>query len=65
MSTVSDVTFNPYWKIPASIVERDIVPHYLKDQSYLAQMQIRVFDGVDGPEIDPSTIDWANTPPER
>jgi murein L,D-transpeptidase YcbB/YkuD len=64
-STVSDVTFNPYWKIPASIVERDIVPHYLKDRSYLAQMQIRVFDGVDGPEIDPSTIDWANTPPER
>lgn len=65
MSTVSDVTFNPYWKIPASIVERDIVPHYLKDRSYLAQMQIRVFDGVDGPEIDPSAIDWENTPPER
>ena len=64
-STVSDVTFNPYWKIPASIVERDIVPHYLKDKSYLQQMQIRVFDGVDGPEIDPSTIDWASTPPER
>jgi murein L,D-transpeptidase YcbB/YkuD len=65
MSTVSDVTFNPYWKIPASIVERDIVPHYLKDRSYLAQMRIRVFDGVDGPEIDPSAIDWANTPPDR
>ncbi|MGE0239326.1 MAG: L,D-transpeptidase family protein [Parvibaculaceae bacterium] len=64
-STVSDVTFNPYWKIPASIVERDIVPHYLKDRSYLAQMQIRVFDGVDGPEIDPATVDWATTPPER
>jgi murein L,D-transpeptidase YcbB/YkuD len=64
-STVSDVTFNPYWKIPASIVERDIVPHYLKDASYLEQMQIRVFDGVDGPEIDPATIDWASTSPER
>src|SRR4029079_15300892 len=63
--TVRDVTFNPYWKIPASIVERDIVPKYLKDRSYLQQMQIRVFDGVDGPEIDPATIDWANTPPER
>lgn len=64
-STVSDVTFNPYWKIPASIVERDIVPRYLKDRGYLAKMQIRVFDGVDGPEIDPATIDWATTPPER
>jgi len=64
-STVSDVTFNPYWKIPASIVERDIVPNYLKDRSYLSRMQIRVFDGVGGPEIDPSTVDWPNTPPER
>ena len=64
-STVSDVTFNPYWKIPASIVERDIVPHYLKDRSYLTRMQIRVFDGVGGPELDPATIDWPNTPPER
>ncbi len=65
VSTVSDVTFNPYWKIPASIVERDIVPHYLKDRSYLSKMQIRVFDGVGGPEIDPSTVDWPSTPPER
>lgn len=65
MSTVSDVTFNPYWKIPASIVARDIIPKYLKDRSYLQQMQIRVFDGVGGPEIDPATVDWANTPPER
>jgi murein L,D-transpeptidase YcbB/YkuD len=65
VSTVSDVTFNPYWKIPASIVERDIVPHYLKDRSYLSRMQIRVFDGVGGPEIDPSTVDWPSTPPER
>ena len=65
VSTVSDVTFNPYWKIPASIVERDIVPHYLKDRSYLSRMQIKVFDGVGGPEIDPSTVDWPSTPPER
>ncbi len=64
-STVSDVTFNPYWKIPASIVERDIVPHYLKDRSYLSRMQIRVFDGVGGPEIDPATVDWPSTSPER
>ena len=27
--------------------------------------QIRIFDGVDGPEIDPSLIDWPTTPPER
>ncbi|MGH6907576.1 MAG: L,D-transpeptidase family protein, partial [Aestuariivirga sp.] len=65
VSKVSDIVFNPYWKVPASIVERDIVPKYLEDPTYLEQMQIRVFDGVDGPEIDPATIDWLNTPADR
>jgi murein L,D-transpeptidase YcbB/YkuD len=65
MSKVSDVTFNPYWIAPASIVARDIVPSFLKDPGYLARMDIRVFDGLDGPEIDPLTVDWSSTPPER
>ncbi|MBM3520781.1 MAG: hypothetical protein FJX63_08435 [Alphaproteobacteria bacterium] len=64
-STVSDVTFSPYWKAPASIVERDIIPRYLEDPNYLDQMGIRVFDGVDGPEIDPAMVDWSVTPPDR
>ncbi len=65
VSTVSDVTFSPYWKAPASIVERDIIPRYLEDPNYLEQMGIRVFDGTDGPEIDPATVDWSVTPPDR
>ena len=65
MSKVSDIVFNPYWKAPASIVERDIIPHFLEDPDYLRKMNIRVFDGVDGPEIDPALIDWTATPPDR
>ncbi len=64
-STVSDINFNPYWKIPASIVARDIVPRYQADPNYLDDNLIRVFDGVDGPEIDPLFIDWSLTDPER
>lgn len=64
-SKVSDINFNPYWKIPASIVERDIVPKYMSDPSYLQQMNIRIFDGVEGPEVDPALIDWTTTPPDR
>jgi L,D-transpeptidase YcbB len=64
-SKVSDVTFNPFWNAPASIVARDIIPKYLKDPNYLDEMNIRVFDGVGGPEIEPSSVDWENTPPER
>jgi L,D-transpeptidase YcbB len=64
-SIVTDVTFNPYWNAPASIVARDIIPKFLEDPTYLEQMQIRVFDGVGGPEIDPLTIDWLNTALDR
>jgi L,D-transpeptidase YcbB len=64
-STVSDINFNPYWKIPASIVARDIVPKYQADPNYLDENHIRVFDGVDGPEIDPLFVDWSITDPER
>jgi L,D-transpeptidase YcbB len=65
VSKVTDVTFNPYWNAPASIVEKDIIPKYLKDPNYLDQMHIRVFDGVGGPEIDPTSVDWENTAADR
>jgi L,D-transpeptidase YcbB len=65
MSKVSDIVFNPYWNAPASIVERDLVPKYLKDPTYFEQLQIRIFDGKDGPEVDPATVDWQNTAPDR
>jgi L,D-transpeptidase YcbB len=64
-SRVSDVIFNPVWNAPASIVAKDIIPKYLADPGYLEQMHIRVFDGAGGPEIEPSSVDWLNTPPER
>ena len=64
-SKVSDINFNPYWKIPASIVARDIVPKYIEDPTYLEANRIRVFDGVGGPEIDPLLVDWDVTPPDR
>ena len=65
VSKVTDVTFNPTWSAPASIVEKDIIPKYLKDPTYLDGLGIHVFDGVGGPEIDPTSVDWANTPPDR
>jgi murein L,D-transpeptidase YcbB/YkuD len=65
ITTVSDLNFNPYWNAPASIVEKDIIPALLKDPDHLEKLNIRVFDGVGGPEIHPSTVDWANTPGDR
>lgn len=65
LSRVSDVTFNPYWIAPASIVQKDIIPRAQKDPSFLIQQRIRIHDGLGGPEIDPMSIDWATLSPER
>ena len=64
-SKVSDIVFNPVWNAPASIVAKDIIPKYLADPTYLDQMHIHVFDGAGGPEIEPSSVDWANTAADR
>jgi L,D-transpeptidase YcbB len=64
-SHISDVVFNPTWNSPASIVTKDILPKYAADPHYLNKMNIHVYDGMGGPEIDPSTVDWDNTAPDR
>jgi L,D-transpeptidase YcbB len=64
-SKVSDIVFNPHWTAPASIVAKDLVPKFRKDPTIFDQMRIRIFDGLDGPEVDPQTVDWDNTAPDR
>jgi L,D-transpeptidase YcbB len=59
MTALSNVAFNPYWNAPPSIIERDIVPKIVGGNSdVLRKMNIRVFQGVGGPEVDPDDIDW-------
>ncbi len=62
---ISDLNFNPYWNAPASIVAKDIIPALIKDPEHLQKLNIRVFDGVGGPEIDPATVDWSRTAGDR
>jgi L,D-transpeptidase YcbB len=60
MTPLSNVAFNPYWNAPASIVEKDIIPKMSSGNSdILRQMNIKVFKGVGGPEIDPRSVNWS------
>ena len=60
MTPLSMVRFNPYWNAPHSIVEKDIVPRMLTGgpSKVLRSMNMKVFKGVGGPEIDPDKVDW-------
>ncbi len=65
MSKISELNFNPYWNAPVSIVRKDIIPKVRKNLAVLKQMDIRIYDGFKGPEVDPKTIDWNSVDPAR
>lgn len=58
-SKVHQVKFNPYWTVPKSIIEKDLVRYMHEDPQYLANFRIRVFDGK-GNEVAPEALDWSS-----
>lgn len=58
-ATIRAVNFFPYWRVPDSVANLDLIPRLVKEPEYLAKEQIRVLTGsFNGPEIDSSSIDW-------
>ena len=64
-SRITELNFNPYWNAPVSIVKKDILPKLQKSLSILKDLDIKIFDGYGGPEIDPKQVDWKTADPER
>jgi murein L,D-transpeptidase YcbB/YkuD len=56
-SKVHQIKFNPYWTVPKSIIEKDLIRYMNEDPQYLANFRIRVFDG-QGNEVPPEIINW-------
>jgi len=57
-SKIFQVKFNPYWTVPKSIIEKDLIRYMNEDPEYLTKFRIRIFDGK-GNEIPPTAIDWS------
>jgi murein L,D-transpeptidase YcbB/YkuD len=53
----TDINFNPYWTVPASIIRKDLIPKMQKDPNYLTDNKIRVINK-EGVEVPPSAINW-------
>ncbi len=54
--SVSQVIFNPYWTVPTSIKEKEILPILKKDPSYLKKNDMELLRG--GEVVDASEIKW-------
>jgi murein L,D-transpeptidase YcbB/YkuD len=59
-SKIFQVKFNPYWTVPKSIIEKDMIKYMNEDPEYLTKFRIRIFDGK-GNEVPPTAINWQTT----
>lgn len=58
-ANIKALNFFPYWKVPDSVAQLDVIPRLRKEPDYILKEQIRVISGdFNGPELDPAAIDW-------
>ena len=59
------VEVNPYWDIPESIAEKEMLPKLREDSGALGREHIRLFRGPEAGrnEVDPAKVDWAGVAP--
>ncbi len=54
---ITEVNFNPFWTVPASIIRKDLIPRMQKEPNYLTENKIRIYNQ-QGVEIPPSRVNW-------
>jgi len=62
-SRIVEINFNPYWNVPKSIVQKDLVPKgrlfASQGKDMLAAYRMQAFDRA-GNQVHPQSIDWNN-----
>ena len=56
-SRITDINFNPFWTVPASIIRKDLIPQMQKNPNYVTDYKIRIYDPK-GNELSPANINW-------
>lgn len=54
---ITEVNFNPFWTVPASIIRKDLIPKMRAEPNYLTQNKIRIFNR-QGQEVQPAAVNW-------
>jgi murein L,D-transpeptidase YcbB/YkuD len=54
---ITEVNFNPFWTVPASIIKKDLIPKMQKEPNYLTENKIRIYSPK-GEEISPQRVNW-------
>ena len=58
---VKTVVLNPYWNVPTSIIQNEMIPKLLKNKNAMTRQGIEVRNGwgPDAKKISPSSVDWS------
>jgi murein L,D-transpeptidase YcbB/YkuD len=56
---MTHVIFSPYWNVPPDIAQKETMPSFMRDPSFLNRMNMEVVDAK-GNAIDPSSMDLSN-----
>ncbi|MCW5714572.1 MAG: L,D-transpeptidase family protein [Bauldia sp.] len=56
-SEIYEVNFNPFWTVPASIIQRDLIPLMQTNPTYLTDQHIRMYNA-QGQEVLPQNVNW-------
>ena len=65
-STITEMNFNPIWRLPPTVIEKDLIPQGRQlaeeGKSVLVKMGIDAYDG-NGKKVDPEKINWKSREP--
>ncbi|MDQ8700090.1 L,D-transpeptidase family protein [Hyphomicrobium sp. LHD-15] len=65
-STITELNFNPTWRLPPTVIQKDLIPQgremQAKGENVLIKTGIEAYSN--GKKVDPATIDWSSSAPK-
>ncbi len=66
-STITEMNFNPIWRLPPTVIDKDLIPQgrdlQAAGKNVLIKMGIDAYDG-SGKKVDPEKINWSSNQPK-
>ncbi len=59
--TVEYIVLNPYWNIPKSIIQKEMIPKLLRNPNAMKKQNIEIYNGwgKDAAKVDAASVDWS------
>lgn len=65
-STITELNFNPIWRLPPTVIQKDLIPQgrelQAKGENVLIKTGIEAYNN--GKKVDPESIDWSSSAPK-